>query len=361
MKTKGISFPLAIIALVTFLLTLAVFARESKLSQKKGIYQDLPEKQIQFEPFEEIEIDFDQVPLRKITKINFQNDRIYILDIDRAELYVLDKTGKLLLVIGRPGQGPGDLEYPCDFFISKDGKIYVLNTLPSRVEIFNLHGKSLGSFRFQAPFEFSFANAIIADDQYAYLGFCFNHLIARFDFTGKYIDTILKRKKPIDIYERHANFKPELDFSISNKDENILIFDSFRGILGLLTKRGNEINVFSAMYDIENKEVQKIEMGIKKESINNKRTKNAKQSLCFIFWSNFCQDQDGNIYIFSLGDVDKQLRQKMVVFNQKGDFLYDKRIEIIDGNAYNYIGCDGRDFIFINTNFQIFLAKRRKT
>jgi len=339
-----------------------IFARESKLSQKKGIYQDFPEKQIQFEPFEEIEIDFDQVPLRNITKMDFQNDRIYILDIDRAELYVLDKTGKLLLVIGRPGQGPGDLEHPRDFFISKDKKLYILNSMPDRIEIFDLQGKSLGSFRFKAPFEFSFADAIITDNQYVYLGFSLNHLIARFDLSGKYIDTILKRKEPIDIYKNNALFSPQLTF-FQNKDKDddlILIFDSFHGIFGRITKSGDVIDAFSASFIRENKIVQIIETKIKiMKSPYDDMTKGSIKADNFALWSNFCIDNTGNIYVFSLGDVNTERKQKMIVFNSFGDFLYEKRISLLDNYSYRFIGCDGRDFVFINSDFQILLAKRK--
>lgn len=60
-----------------------------------------------------------------IRKIEFQNNKFYILD--RSEvLFIFDETGNYLNKLNKKGKGPGEYLEMRDFFVKKDGSIKIL-------------------------------------------------------------------------------------------------------------------------------------------------------------------------------------------------------------------------------------------
>jgi len=70
-----------------------------------------------------------------------EDERIYILDYKEAHVKVFDKDGKYLMTIGRPGQGPGELNRPR--VISLNQNELMASELGGRLSFFSLNGKFL--------------------------------------------------------------------------------------------------------------------------------------------------------------------------------------------------------------------------
>lgn len=71
------------------------------------------------------------------------NGDIYILDIQQKNIRVFDSEGKYLKTIGRPGQGPGELEMPTQIQINSRDELVVFDLRRRSLESFSLDGEFL--------------------------------------------------------------------------------------------------------------------------------------------------------------------------------------------------------------------------
>ena len=62
-----------------------------------------------------------------------QDGNIYILDGQLSEIQVYAPDGEHLRTIGREGDGPGEMRNPADMFITADGIVNVLQSMPGRI------------------------------------------------------------------------------------------------------------------------------------------------------------------------------------------------------------------------------------
>jgi len=72
---------------------------------------------------------------------------IYVLDSKEKTIYIFNEGGKYLRRIGRPGQGPGELEKPCSLYIDPRGNVYVLDDGNRRIEVFDNESHYLKSIK----------------------------------------------------------------------------------------------------------------------------------------------------------------------------------------------------------------------
>lgn len=72
--------------------------------------------------------------------------RIVVLDSQSSKLSVFDRDGALLQILGRPGDGPGELNHPRAITFASDGSLYVFGAL-GRVTVFAPEGDSLRYLR----------------------------------------------------------------------------------------------------------------------------------------------------------------------------------------------------------------------
>jgi DNA-binding beta-propeller fold protein YncE len=326
---------------------------ESKLYQKEGIWQDRTSKHIRFTKFEKIVIPFEKAPLKKVKKIALHKNLLYILDGERNEIYVLDKKGKYLKTLGSFGQGPGDIENGTDFFISNDDKIYVLNSIPRRVAVFDLNGQSLDTIRFESPTAWAYPHYILVNPDNSFiLGYGLNDLVVINDNKGNFQKSLLKRDQILD--EEKANIGIVSQLAFLNNGRKILHFDSFKGIFTSIGKSGNRITKFGAYEDYKYKHVQKIEGNVLKKEKN----ANFSSTLIFILWTNFCID--GNEYIYTIPLISKKEDyNELYVFSTDGDFLYKKVLEDIKEIQIVEICCDDEAFVF-RTHDLVFIIGYKK-
>lgn len=86
--------------------------------------------------------------LQRPTGIAAASDRIYVTDTagHRVLAYRVRGGGaEPLFHFGGRGDGPGQFNYPVDLAVSKDGQVYVNDSLNFRVQVFDAQGKALRS------------------------------------------------------------------------------------------------------------------------------------------------------------------------------------------------------------------------
>jgi len=68
----------------------------------------------------------DDCLIHSISKINYLNQKIYILDIDNNSLFIFYEDGSLHKILSKVGGGPGEYIQIMDFFI-EDNFVYILD------------------------------------------------------------------------------------------------------------------------------------------------------------------------------------------------------------------------------------------
>ncbi len=105
-------------------------------------------------------------------------ENIYVLDLKDVNIKVFDKSGILLRMIGKKGQGPGEMEYPREIQIIPQERLMVRDTNQA-VNIFSLNGEFLGKYSIVSMPFFSgpkvkseglvIARYVIRGDEYTYV------------------------------------------------------------------------------------------------------------------------------------------------------------------------------------------------
>lgn len=72
-----------------------------------------------------------------------EEENVYVLDTKARNIKVFDKNGEFLRIIGRKGQGPGELQNPYDMQILPHKEIMVYDYRQRRFNIFSLDGEFL--------------------------------------------------------------------------------------------------------------------------------------------------------------------------------------------------------------------------
>jgi hypothetical protein len=326
-----------------------------KLNQKKGIYQDDKSKQIQFIKYEKIDFSFNKLPLKKVEKIAIHNNKIFILDGKRSELYVIDKKGNHINTIGRPGQGPGDLEYPSDFFISKDNTVYVLNSMSRRVEVFEINGTPIKTIKLEEGSGIWIQSESIAvgSNGDLYISEGGDQILAVYSPKGDFKKMLLNRKH-MNAYNDTPS-RIGVSSSIELIDDRLYLLDLFTGILTNTSVSGELDAAFSAISHDAEKKIREIKNMFK----DSKKQKYHKSYISL--WSKLCVDESNRIYALLLYKK-KGESQMIFVFSKKGDFLYSFPLVYFLKNrmAVRLICCDKEDFVFLTYDFNLILGTRRK-
>lgn len=69
------------------------------------------------------------------------DNKLYVTDIEKSQVFVFDLTGKLLLALGQPGQEDGQFRAPNAVAADGDGNIYVVDSGNQRIQKFDKDGK----------------------------------------------------------------------------------------------------------------------------------------------------------------------------------------------------------------------------
>lgn len=78
--------------------------------------------------------------------INRSDKTLYVSDTGAHDIKVFDLKGKLEKTIGKRGDRDGELNYPVDLFIDRNGELYVNDSMNFRVQIFDKTGRFISKF-----------------------------------------------------------------------------------------------------------------------------------------------------------------------------------------------------------------------
>jgi hypothetical protein len=68
---------------------------------------------------------------------------VYALDVKDRKIKVFDKTGKFLRLIGKAGQGPGELGLPANIQLTQDNNLLITDATNQKLSLFKLSGEHI--------------------------------------------------------------------------------------------------------------------------------------------------------------------------------------------------------------------------
>jgi hypothetical protein len=347
-------FLLMLIGLMLTVQPIDIMGKSAKQDQKKGLLEGHVNKQIKFVEYVHIDLDYSKVPLKKVRKIDMHDNKLFILDGRRSELYVIDKNGKFLYTIGRPGQGPFEFEYCKDFYIA-NGKIYVLNAMSKRVEIFTIAGRPVNSIRLEENGGLIKAEGIAVNNTgEIFVSGAFKQILGAYSSSKGVFKRLLFQRQDMIAYKGTSSalgIPSRLDII----DGRLYHFDLFTGIFTKTGFSGEIETVFNGYAQHADEDVRKI----KKENKGGESFK-GKRNL-FTKWANFCYDDSGTIYALLLS-TKKPNPQEVFVFSKQGDLLYRMPLDYFKALKIpiRFIACDNASFAFYTFDKSIIIANRRK-
>lgn len=351
MKIKLLIFCAAIVYLSTYY---PLFSQENKLNQKKGIFQDNPESHITFTDINKILPDETEVFFHKIQKVFLFDDKIFILDKRQNTIFVLDEKANFLYSIGRPGQGPSELENPSEFTISQSGEIFVVNHKAKQVEVFSINGDFHRRIKLNVPKEIFYSQPwqlLVGDNEFLFVSyFLSSHLIDMYDGKGNYLKNLAMRKDPVFIPGKNIGNSSQMAFL---DDSSMLVFNHFTGVFTTISKAGKIKRKFSAYDETHQKRLRKV---INEYKQNNKNVQYTSSSI-YLYWSNFWLEKNGNIYVLLLLK-NKEEPQQIFCFSHEGDFLYKTPIPEVIGPRIDQVHHCGFKYLFVTSSDEIFLANK---
>jgi hypothetical protein len=80
-----------------------------------------------------------------------EQGNVYVLDSQLTEVKIYDATGAYLNSIGREGEGPGEFRRPNDMFLTPDGDVGVMQSVPGKIVLLTGEGDPAGDFPLPTP------------------------------------------------------------------------------------------------------------------------------------------------------------------------------------------------------------------
>jgi hypothetical protein len=177
------------------------------------------------------------------------NEDIYILDIQQKNIRVFDSDGKYIKTIGRPGQGPGEMETPTQIQIISQNELVAFDLRRRSLEYFSSEGKFLkrnplikvgrpNRIIIDSNGDFIFSMGIIEDQQpkVALMKYNSNQekefVITKFDPFSLSVDIFSPNKYTI--------IRPNLVFDVA-KENNIIWAISLEYELNIMNSKGKII------------------------------------------------------------------------------------------------------------------------
>lgn len=244
-------------------------------------------------------------------------DNIYILDNNLNSVIQFSQTGNFIKKFGYGrGSGPGEILYPVDFSIDKDGKVYIADNGNLSISVFDSNAvfKRIIKMNHSASFD---KILVLEKNKYLIKDYDLTSFFKVIDDTGKIL----------------YSFGRELFLS---GQETVLPFDVFlcssgTGILGTFTRAGY---IFGYSSDLKNIFYRETMDRIPFPKLNKKS--NADKMIIsidpyspIVNWDISYSGEKENIVFISPGDFSK--REKALVFDaysaKDGEYLYSFKID----------------------------------
>jgi hypothetical protein len=287
-----------------------------------------------------------------ISKIQVDHENnIYLLDSEKYKILSFDSNGKYRFGFGNKGNGPGEFRRPLDFFVDKNGKIYVLDE-----QLIHILGSN-GEYHNQIKLTHNAHNFFINEDNnfiISFLSYSKNErrkeiVVGYFDPNstikkeiGHYVEgEVVKRK--IDgknmVFHLYHRYTPELYLTRSFDNKCIFGF-STSYTLTIVNEKGEillKINKNEAPAPVSLEEKNKFyeEYALYYEKKWSKQI--LKEALQFPphrpFFNNILVDDKGRIYVSRLKSILNKKNDDSAflfdVFDRDGYFIYQMKLSIL--------------------------------
>ena len=246
-----------------------------------------------------------------------EDERIYILDYKEAHVKVFDKDGKYLMTIGRPGQGPGELNRPR--IISLNQNELMALELGGRFSFFSLNGEFLRHLSGKAGRALSamidskgnivLTEAISESDNPRYQ-------VKKFDTKMNLIAEI--DSSPLPDIQRYNPFMAVGHWQI-DKDDNIVYGYPETYEIKIYNPEGKLIKKITKKYDpVEISEKEKKEQT---ESLPPQIKDNAIFPKYYPAFYRLCLDDEGRIFVQTWEKIGDQDIYYHDVFDSEGRYI----------------------------------------
>lgn len=119
-----------------------------------------------------------------------KDNRVIVCDRNNFRVQVFDASGEFLFTFGKKGGADGEFQGgPLSVAVSKEGKIFVCDWSGASVQAFDSRGEFVKNL--QAPghpeARGKFSNVVVDDEGCVYVADCDNRIIYVFNSTGEYL------------------------------------------------------------------------------------------------------------------------------------------------------------------------------
>ena len=259
-------------------------------------------------------------------------NEIVVLDVGNVCFYVFSSEGKFIRIIGRAGQGPGEILKPYFFDIDLNGDIYVYESGNRRITIFSREGKYVNSFRMNNGLSLLSSLSVNCDNEIVTNIPKRDYYFTIFSRDGKILREI--GAIPEIGKTREADYFYSIGRPIMSENGNYYIFLSMMGIVKVFDKKG-EFLFERSMDEIP-------EIRYYKEELKIESFKNLKEGIIAFHHPPFFNDvvyRNGQFYLIKINRDPKTNKMIFAVYELDDNLDIKKKIylpeEII--NSFEYL------------------------
>jgi len=246
------------------------------------------------------------------------NEKIYVLDYKESHIKVFDNDGKYLMTIGRPGQGPGELNRPRS--ISLNQNELMVQELGRRFSFFSLGGKFLRNVSTKEIWALrsridSKSNIVITEGFLDPKNPCY--LLKKFDSDMNLLAEIATSTAP-DARKSFNPFMP-IHYWLIDKDDNIVYGYPKEYEIQIFNPDGKQIKKITKEYEpVEITEEEKKEFQEGEPPQARMRYDFSKYHSAF---QRFFLDDEGRIYVQTWEKIGDKEIYNYDVFDNEGKYV----------------------------------------
>jgi hypothetical protein len=173
----------------------------------------------------------------------------------KNKVYLLDRKFRMVLVfsknefshiIGKPGQGPGEISEGTSFDVFKD-KLYLLNK-DSRIELFDISGEYKKTIRLKKSVPYALPTDLKIYKGNMYVTFNVGETrVGRYDLEGNFLDDYIRGGDNIGPYKNFLS--NPLSIYISTEDNALILFNRFNGDIEVFDLNSRVLRNKTTNYD----------------------------------------------------------------------------------------------------------------
>lgn len=286
-----------------------------------------------------------------------EEERIYVVDYDEANVKIFDATGEHIKTFGEQGQGPGELIKPSTISITYKGEIMLEDSMPTRINFFTLDGEFIKSFPSKdisyMPRSRMDSNGNIMRQAFFLMDENPRHEIMKLDSELNHIHTVVSIPFDFVMGKPINPFAPSLWWDIT-KDDQIIFGYSKDYELKIANSEGKVFKKITREYDpIEIDEETKKKF----EEVYTKTMPQVKLTFPKYFppFQHFFLDDEGRIYVRTFEKQENSELNYYEVFDEEGRY-----IAKLKPKAPLYVFKRGKMYTIVEDEEGYYVVKRYK-